>query len=171
LELENTIPESSMLETSNIKFDYIDTFNIQLERSDVKPWELIVAFFACSPHWLNSILRLRNKIINVLGLKADIIDLHEMHPPFSKGAQCGLFKLYDIDELESVMGEDNFHLDFRLSLQIDKEKRLHITTAIKFNNVFGKIYLALIKPFHKFIVRWMIKKMAYSINNQMLTQS
>ena len=74
-------------------FDYVDTFNIQLERNDVQSWEPIVAFFQCSPKWANILFRIRNKVVKLFGLKADLANLGEMNPPFQKGDKFGLFNL------------------------------------------------------------------------------
>jgi len=166
----NSIPKNSLLENIEMTFDYVDTFNIQLERNDVQSWEPIVAFFQCSPKWANILFRIRNKVVKLFGLKADLANLGEMNPPFQKGDKFGLFNLYEINESEGILGEDDFHLDFRMSLQIDENEVLHLTTAIKFNNVLGKMYLAIIKPFHKLIVKSFLKKMALSIDKKTLAQ-
>ena len=166
---QNTIPENSLLESAEIRIDYVDIFSIQLERNDVQSWEPIVAFFECSPKWVSVLFEIRNKIVKLLGLKANLANLEKMNPPFKKGDKFGSFYLYEIDDSESLLGEDDFHLNFRMSLKIDKSQILHITTAIEFNNIFGKIYLAIIKPFHKLIVKRFIKKMAHSIDKKTLT--
>jgi len=97
-------------------------------------------------------------------------NLEEINLPFHIGDRFGLFELYELNQGEAVLGENNFHLDFRLSFKIDENNILHATTAIVFNNIFGKIYLAMIKPFHKFIVQLSLKKMAKDINNKSLPQ-
>lgn len=59
-----------------------------------------------------------------------------------KCEQLGLFKVFDKTDDEIVLGEDDKHLNFRVSLFIDKQsenktdKNLIISTTVKFNNWF-----------------------------------
>jgi hypothetical protein len=63
---------------------------------------------------------------------------------------------------EIILGEDDKHLDFRVSLYLDEntetnQKQLTISTLVKFNNIFGKLYFMPVLPFHKLIVPTMLK--------------
>lgn len=167
---QNNIPPGSVLENYDMKFDYVDSYSIKLDRGDVQSWEPIAAFFYSSPKWFNYLFRLRNVIAKKLGLKVGMANLEKINLPFNIGDRFGLFELYELNQGEAVLGENDFHLDFRLSFKIDENHILHATTAIVFNNIFGKIYLAMIKPFHKFIVKLSLKKMAKDINNKSLPQ-
>ena len=153
-----------------MKFDYVDSFSIQLDRGDVQSWEPIAAFFYSSPKWFNYLFKLRNGIVKKFGLKVGMANLDEIKPPLHIGDRFGLFELFEINKNEGILGENDFHLNFRLSFMIDDNNVLHTTTAIVFNNVFGKIYLVIVKPFHKFIAKLMIKRMAKDINNKSLPQ-
>lgn len=62
------------------------------------------------------------------------------------------------NENEIILGEDDKHLDFMISLLLSEEgKHLTISTTVIFKNWFGKIYFLPFKPFHKFIVPTMLK--------------
>jgi len=153
-----------------MKFDYVDSYSIKLDRDDVRSWEPIAAFFQSSPKWFNHLFRLRNSIVKKLGLKVGMVNSEKIDLPFHVGDKFGLFELFELNQVEGVLGENDFHLDFRLSFMIDENNILHVTTAIVFNNIFGKIYLFLIKPFHKFIVPFSLKKIANDVNNKSLPQ-
>lgn len=77
------------------------------------------------------------------------------------GEQLGLFRVFEKNEKEVIIGEDDKHLNFRVSLLLHDpnalKKELIITTIVQFNNRFGRIYFALIKPFHTAVVRSMVK--------------
>jgi len=166
-----TLPlKNSMLAEQPLSFDFIDHFEISLQRNDVESWEPVAAFFQCSPAWVTALFKMRNALVKKLGLKAELANLEKMQPPFKKGDKFGLFNLYEINQNESIMGEDDFHLDFRLSFQIDENNVLHGTTGVSYNNIFGKIYLFFVKPFHQLIVPYMLKKMAKLINEKSLSQ-
>ena len=57
------------------------------------------------------------------------------------------------------MGEDDKHLNFRTSIMIDKSKStISLITLVHFNNVWGKLYFLPVKPFHRLIIRSLLKK-------------
>ena len=70
-----------------------------------------------------------------------------------------------------ILGEDDKHLNFRVSLFIDHRndeeanKKLIISTTIKFNNWFGRLYFLPVRPFHKLIVVAMLKKIIQRVEN------
>ncbi|MDD2793674.1 MAG: DUF2867 domain-containing protein [Sediminibacterium sp.] len=112
----------------------------------------------------------------LFGLKTSgkITDRQKMLDNFKceKGEQLGLFKIFDKTADEIILGEDDKHLNFRVSLFIDKqaEKRtdinLIISTTVKFNNWFGRIYFLPVRPFHKLIVPTMLKGIIKNIEQQ-----
>jgi hypothetical protein len=64
---------------------------------------------------------------------------------------------------EVILGEDDKHLNFRISLflqqkqNITNKKDLTISTKVEFNNWFGRLYFFSVRPFHKLIVPTMLK--------------
>ena len=89
-----------------------------------------------------------------------------------KCEQLGLFKVFDKTDDEIVLGEDDKHLNFRVSLFIDKQsenktdKNLIISTTVKFNNWFGRLYFLPVRLFHKLIVPTMLKGIIKNIEQQ-----
>ena len=52
------------------------------------------------------------------------------------------------------------HLDFRFSILIRQEDgitKVSLSTIVKINNIFGKVYFFLITPFHRFIILNILK--------------
>jgi len=143
-------------------YDYTDSYSGSLK--DIKtitPETLGQAFFSSSPKWVGSLFQLRNKIVSLFGLKTGGSVQEIDHNSFDIGNHIGLFKVIDKNNNELVLGEDDKHLDFRVSLLLDSKtqnKKLIITTTVAFNNWFGKLYFFPVKPFHKFIVKSMLKK-------------
>ena len=65
-------------------------------------------------------------------------------------------QLHSFREPPQVLGENDSHLDFRLSLLRRRDERgevLIATTAVHTHNRLGRIYSLLIRPFHKLVVR------------------
>ena len=61
-----------------------------------------------------------------------------------------------------VMGLNDSHLDFRLTVDAialhGQTQRFTATTVVKPHNLFGRMYLATIMPFHKMIVPAMLAR-------------
>ena len=89
------------------------------------------------------------------------------------GERIGLFKVFSKTNKEVILGQDDKHLDFRISLYLapatnNFQKRLTISTAVKFNNFFGRLYFLPVRPFHKIIVPKMLEAIikALETNNR-----
>jgi len=155
------LPETSML--INNPNDYRDSYcgQIDLQDKTITIDQVGNAFFVSSPKWIGLLLSFRNKIVSLFGLKTGHSISKEKKLIIEKGEQIGLFKIFDKTENEIILGEDDKHLDFRVSLFLDShtqhKKKLIISTIVVFNNWFGKVYFLPVKPFHKVIVRNMLK--------------
>ena len=157
-----------MLKAAEASYHYIDGFqgafadpNNQIGIADVGR-----AFFTAGPQWIGKLFALRNRIVRVLGLKASDApsDWQEQLHRFrgEPGEQLGLFKVLGKTANEIVLGEDDKHLDFRVSLLIEPQaaaahtRMLTISTTVTFNHWFGRLYFLLIRPFHRAIVPSML---------------
>lgn len=143
---------------------YIDAYQSTfISESEVTVEQMTVAFFYKSPQWINSLFKFRNYIVKSFGLKGSIVDVRQIkHSTVKVGQSFGLFKVFEMNEREIVLGEDDKHLNFRISIYLEQQENqsnLIISTAVYFHNMFGKMYFLLIKPFHKGVVKTMLIKM------------
>ena len=134
--------------------DYTDTFSIELTQdSDIK--DLYLRLVNTKSKTIDFLMSLRNKIMSIFGAKTVI---NETKGDFSVGNSVGLFKIYYIDEKEIISGLKDSHLDFCISFyKIDN--KILLSTLVKYNNTFGRVYMNIIKPFHKLIVKNMLKNL------------
>jgi hypothetical protein len=168
---KTTLPNNSILYTSYKKFDYVDSFRGLLNDNENKitSSHLGKAFFSSGPKWVEKLFALRNKIVSIFGLKTpgDITNREKQIENFKcePGEQLGLFKVFAKTENEVILGEDDKHLNFRVSLLLNqqtnetKKKNLIVSTTVEFNNWFGRLYFLPVRPFHKLIVPSMLKGM------------
>jgi len=66
-----------------------------------------------------------------------------------------LFTVVSRNDHEIVMGEEDRHLVFRTSVLItgtSDASFVHVTTIVRFNNIWGRLYFLPVKPFHRLIV-------------------
>ena len=167
--IKTTFPNQSLLNRLDKRYDYVDSFEGTVVDKDnkLKSVDVAKAFFSSSPKWVDKLFKFRNKLVSLLGLKSsgNNIGRQKVLDNFKceLGDQIGLFKVFDKTDDEVVLGEDDKHLNFRVSLFLDKpkddglKKSLIISTTVVFNNRFGRLYFLPVRPFHKFIVPIMLK--------------
>ena|ERR1700744_2278916 len=170
--LKTNIPEASLLNRSALKCDYTDSFQSMISDRDnkIKPENIGTAFFSSAPIWVQMLFSLRNKIVRLFGLKdskntgrKDMMNKHLS----VKGDLIGSFKIYEKTADEIILGQDDKHLNFRISFFLkninEYEKQLTISTIVIFKNLFGKLYFLVVKSFHRIIVPAMLRAMMRSI--------
>ena len=76
----------------------------------------------------------------------------------------------DKNEHEEIFGMTDSHLDFHVSMWCGEYKngkqKLRITTIVKYNNRLGRIYFFFIRPFHKIIIYFLLKRIKNKYERQ-----
>ncbi len=110
-----------------------------------------LAIFNTTPAWVGALMALRNTLVRPFKLKTDLRRL-----PAARG-RIGMFPVLEETPQEMLMGLDDRHLDFRLSVSVRPAaagvRSLTITTVVHTHNRLGRLYLAAILPFHRLIAR------------------
>jgi hypothetical protein len=135
-----TPPEDSMMLTDFGTVDYCDSYRITKTTDDSA--KQIVARLFHLPKWINGLMILRHWMVKPFGLKTE----KETNPN-------KIFPIIAQNENEIIMGINDRHLNFRVSVLTDSEKSyIFTTTLVHYNNGWGKVYFLLVRPFHKIIV-------------------
>jgi len=108
--------------------------------------------FARNPCWLEGLLRLRNILVSPFGLKTS----GENEP--SNGGMIGLFPVLSETSDRLIAGFDDRHLDFRVVVDVEQGQQVTATTVVKTHNLLGRVYLTVVLPFHRLIVRNMLQR-------------
>lgn len=74
-------------------------------------------------------------------------------------ARIYIFRVYEITRDEAILGEDDKHLDFRFSIQ-RRPGDVVVTTVVHCHNLLGRAYLAVITPFHRLVVKSILRRAA-----------
>ena len=110
--------------------------------------------------WLRGLMGLRDTMVAGFGLKT-AQQLREA--PTESAGRVYIFRVYDTTTDEMILGEDDKHLDFRLSVLLrpdGADTEIVATTAVHCHNLLGRSYLALIAPFHRLVVRSILQRAA-----------
>ena len=142
-----------------------DAFAIRLPENATNDVDLLARFiFSQQPSWIGKLMSARDAIVACFGLKTSkhlatlAID--------AKAQRVGYFKIYGTSQTEIVVGEDDTHLDFRVSVQCvkravpDSSRQLTVSTVVHCHNLLGRTYLAIIAPFHRMIIKASLRRAA-----------
>lgn len=94
------------------------------------------------PAWVDALMSLRNKVMKPFGLKTEGI----------ASDRTVLFPITYEDDGQILIGTDDRHLNFRISI-LSHDGKIHMATWVHRNNTLGRVYLAIVMPFHILIVR------------------
>lgn len=137
------LPETSELWSHVSPGDFLDGYAVS---SELSPRDAADAGLRL-PGWADALLNVRNALVRPLGLKTDT------------GAEIFPVVYESADEI--ILGTDDKHLNFRIAV-MQQEGRVHMATWVHRNNLLGRVYLAVIMPFHVVIVRDAMRRIARS---------
>jgi hypothetical protein len=175
--IKSTLPPDSVLKSSKLNYHYVDSYLgfFADSANTVTSADVGKAFFSSGPQWIGKLFTLRNKIVSLFGLKTpgNLRNREQQLTDFKcePGEQLGLFKVIDRNAKEVVLGEDDKHLNFRVSMFVEEadvqgQRKLIISTTVIFNNRWGRLYFLPVKPFHSIIVPTMLKGIIKNLKKQ-----
>jgi hypothetical protein len=146
---EVAVPPSPMAERTLPRIDYADAFAMALPADAPRePEALADRVFHSPPRWVSAAMGVRNALVRLVGLKA----------PDSTRAG---FPLVDRDEREVVLGLDDRHLDFRVSVVVDGDTAV-VATRVHLRNALGRAYFAPVRLVHPIVVMAMMRRLLTS---------
>ncbi|WP_395790322.1 DUF2867 domain-containing protein [Aquimonas sp.] len=168
---EHSIPDASLLHSAldgpsgSVGSVYLDLDPAWLDAS--KPSaaallaQLLEGFVENPPRGVGLLMGLRNRLVRPLGLRTSSLGcpvsslLSESCPQ----RYCGRFPVLDqrtdasARTAEVLLGADDRHLSFRASasveLRCDGRTRFRLATRVQTRNLFGRLYMALIRRTHE----------------------
>lgn len=140
------LPTESQLHARYMPGDFLDCYTVASILTAQQAAAIIVDF----PTWAKGLVTLRNLITAPFGLMPDGPDAP---------AKLGLFPVEISSEKEVIVGFNDRHLDFRVSV-FRKQGQIYLATWVHPHNLAGRIYLKTILPFHVLIVRNALSRVA-----------
>ncbi|NRB19030.1 MAG: DUF2867 domain-containing protein [Rhodobacteraceae bacterium] len=132
------LPKQSLLHSYVQKGDFLDCYKCATALPVDDAAQRAMAF----PSWAKGLLSLRNILVAPLGLTSD----------FPEGDKIGPFPIDQRGDSEIILGFDDSHLNFRISI-LTTGREAYCATWVQCNNRLGRLYLAVIMPFHVLIIR------------------
>lgn len=159
---ERSTPPCSVLGREWSASYYADSWEAVLTRTALPVHELYLGIFDHHPWWAKWLLVIRTKIVSVFGLKGPAFaDFKRttIKDSYAVGEKIGRFTLLFQTDNELIAGGNDKHLEFRVSvlkMREDGMNKVVLSTIVNPHNLFGKVYLFFILPFHRFGVKMIL---------------
>ena len=161
--VECDVPSASALSRDLIgNADFRDSYRAPLARPDLAIVDLFFALFGHTPLWMKLLLIVRNAAARLMGMEAPTVAeiiKPEARDSYRVGEKSGPWPIFFLADNEIVVGRNNKHMDFRLSVlkaPAGDAMSVVVSTVCTVHNVFGRIYLFFIVPFHRNGVRMLM---------------
>ncbi len=154
--ISQSIPTTPGIHQALPKVDFSDCFATTNKSDSLETIAHLI--FNNPPAWVKALYALRNALAGLVRLKHRMpTDYHTRYEP---GGYIGFFRIFLIDERELIMGLNDKHLNFRVSIfdSTQEKYNIKVTTLVEYNNSMGKVYMSIIRPFHVMVVKSMVKK-------------
>lgn len=141
-----------------------DAYAVELPPEATDDPESLARFiFAQRSVWGDALLKLRDALVARLGLKT--ARRLESLSAEERATRVAIFRIYSSTPTEIVLGEDDSHLDFRLSVLCSTAspngaRRVTVSTVVHCHNLLGRIYIRIIAPFHRRLVQHSLRSAA-----------
>ncbi|WP_407177613.1 DUF2867 domain-containing protein [Bradyrhizobium sp. STM 3562] len=139
---------------------FIDAFRIATTATKLDARQAAEKMLTFGPRWIEALLTLRNILVRPFGLKTSGAG------ESVSGEAIGIFPVLGATPERLVAGFDDHHLDFRIVIDVaatDNGQQITATTLVRTHNLLGRTYLQLIMPFHRLIVRTLLRQAAATL--------
>lgn len=138
--------------------DFIDCHQVQVRDTERTALRHFLTLMAATPGWLDNLMKLRNTLVQSVGLK-DLgalarVDLATPDDAYQPGDRVGIFTLLGNHPDEVLVADQDKHLDVflaltRLPLAADGTRTVVLSTVVRTHNALGKLYMLPVAPFHR----------------------
>lgn len=144
--------------------DFHDCYTIDLAPTALTALELYLRVVATTPGWVNAAMTLRNRIVQLVGLKnlglLNDIDAGKPAGDYKIGDRVGIFTIRHISDQEVILGDADKHLDVHLSV-CKLQGKVAISTVVHTKNALGRLYMLFVAPAHRRIVPATLRKASF----------
>jgi len=138
----------------------LDSYSIDLSSSKQYSMRVLATrTVGDPPAWIKALVAVRDAMVTPFGVKTS----GEVRASRADNERVDFFPVQWESNDEIVLGEDDRHLDFRLSLlrrNSPTGTQLIATTVVHSHNAFGLTYLNVIRPFHHLVIRTNLARFA-----------
>jgi Protein of unknown function (DUF2867) len=135
---------------------FSDAFSIAIDGAALDARHAAEKMLGRSPRWIEALIALRDHLVRPFGLKTSASTA-------AFADTVGIFPILSETPVRLVAGFNDSHLDFRVVVDVAASahgQQVTATTLVLTHNLLGRVYLAIILPFHRLIVRSLLRQVA-----------
>lgn len=155
---EIRFPEKTRLIGKETGSFYRDAFVVRTTKPDLDSKQVYHAIFGYLPKPVQGLLKIRNSIVKWLGFKASDTGMSLPLKEMSEGRQAGFLTIEVVSDTEVICAAYEKHMDMWLSVMRLSEHEYALSTLVNLKTTSGRIYMTVIKPFHKMVVTYSIRQ-------------
>jgi hypothetical protein len=163
--IKSILPTNSLAQ-NYLPADYADIFTtIVSENKSLTPDNLLIAFWTDFSKWIQVLFKLRDCLAKPFGLKTSENGTdfkQKFEAAIRNREQFNLMSVPAKSANETIMRLTDKHLTAELSVcnekLTNKQLKISVITLVHYHNFLGRIYFFVIRPFHKIILKAMIKR-------------
>jgi hypothetical protein len=157
------LPKGTLIDGCFPHIDYADAYKTIIPDGLCPDVDAIAqSIFQTTPWWVELLMTLRNRIVSVIGLKtSEFENTATENVDLQPGSAIRGFHVFERTENEILLGLDDSHLDFRVSILMKTEsdnRQVVLSTVVRFNNRVGRAYFIPVKQGHKIIVKTLLRR-------------
>ncbi len=161
-----SIPAGSEISRRLAGAHFHDCFELPVPPGGPSALALYLDLLSRTPHWVNTLMAVRNRVVARLGLKnlgaLGQVDPDKPAQAYRVGDRVGIFSLLYLSDDEVILGDSDKHLDVQVSVCRHAEggrPRVAATTVVWIHNTLGRLYMGAVVPVHKLIVPAMLRRL------------
>src|ERR1700674_1741839 len=142
---------------------FSDAYSVAVESSALSARQAAEMMLGRQSRWIEALMALRNFLVAPFGLKTPSAIRQ------ASAGTVGIFPVLSETPKRLVAGLNDRQLDFRFVVDVELSERsrsITATTLVLTHNWLGKTYLAIILPFHRPIVRSMLRRVTISLHGR-----
>lgn len=149
------VPQQSQIARRLQGASFHDCYTVDIPPDAPSALALFLKVAAASPRWVNAAMAMRNRIVQLVGLKnlglLNDIDPAKPAGDYKVGDRVGIFSILYLSEQEVILGDADKHLKVELSV-CKTGNKVAVSTVVRTHNTLGRIYMLFVAPAHRRIV-------------------
>ncbi len=137
---------------------YRDAFTVKVTQNHLEAKHVYHCIFGYLPKPVRTALAIRNSIVKLFGFSASNTEMSLPLDAIQVEKKAGFLNYEIVEPNEVVCGAYDKHMDMWLAVIKNSDHEFVIATLVNLKTKTGSIYMTLIKPFHKLIAKYCIRK-------------
>lgn len=137
---------------------YRDSYKVQVSKTDLEAKNVYHSIFAFLPKPVRFALIVRNSVVSYFGFAVSETEMCLPIEDIEAGKKAGFLNIELVEPSEVVCSAYEHNMDMWLSVLKLSEQEFSVSTLVNLKTKTSKVYMVLIKPFHKLVAKYCIKQ-------------